>query len=208
MEEWAWRATLSNLVADVAYGSTKELLRALLAASMTTLLFATRPQGAANSWKRAWRTYRWIELLKLCGSLALVLLCVFFVVERFPSRCDAEQPLCGFVPGYRKPPPPPPPPLEKIAQRTREVAASTVAYCQKHPFQIAASFGAIFLADLVNIAIVIDSFDPVVRLVSLLGSPIRRVAAFVWRQLLRQRGQAAAKAAGKRVARRFVRAAL
>ena len=42
-------------------------------------------------------------------------------------------------------------------------------------------------ADLVNLAIVVDRLDPIVRLVSLISSPIKRAAGAVWRLLLRYR---------------------
>ena len=186
MSDSALRDLAANLVSDVLYGSTKELLRALLAASFTTLLLATRP-NSPNSWVRAWHTWRWREILKFISSLALLALCVFFAAERVSERCDFEQPLCGFVPGYRAPPPPPPPPLTQAKVAVRDAANSAITFCRHHPYRVAASFGALFLADLVNLAIVVDRLDPIVRLVSLISSPIKRAAGAVWRLLLRYR---------------------
>ena len=184
-----WRTTLSSLVSDVVYGSTKEFLRALLAASFTTLLLASRPSGG-NPWWRAWRTYRWRELLKVVQALAIVALCAFLIIERTAEHCDHEQPLCGFVPFYRAPPPPPPPPLKQLELATRRTAASVVDYVKRNPYKVAASFGGLFLADLVNVAIVIDRLDPVVRLVGLASWPFEQL----WRLLMRQRARSAAAA--------------
>ena len=86
------RELISNLVADVAYGSTKELLRAMLAASFTTLLLATRP--AANnqrSWRetlRLLRERRWMDLVKFAGAIAILML---FILVFFDVICACVQ---------------------------------------------------------------------------------------------------------------------
>ena len=184
-----------NLVSDVAYGSTKELLRATLAASLTTLLLASKP-SSPNAWWRTWRTIRWQELIKLLGSFALLALCFFFVAERLSERCDFEKPLCGVViPGYHSPPPPPPPPMKQAAVVVRGAATSVVRYAKQHPFQIAASFGALFLVDLINLAIVVDRLDPVVRLVGLVSAPFRGAAAAIWKLVMRKRAESLASLA-------------
>ena len=159
-------------------------------------MLATKPPGGGNAWRQAWQAYTWKEKLRLTGSIALLALVALIAFERiYAISCDQSQPLCGFIPGVRASPPPPPPPLERAVLVARNATAGAVAYAKKNPYKIAAYVGGLFLADLVNLAIVIDKLDPVVRLVNFVAKPIRSAAAFVWQLLLRHRADALLTAA-------------
>lgn len=185
----------SELVGDVAWGSTKELLRVLVTASVTTVLVSLGRRQAKDG-----DTRRWTSVVKLLGAVALLLAVLGFAADRAAFFCDTEEPLCGFVPGLKRPPPPPPPRLKQLQISTRETAKGITRYVREHPFQVAAGLGGLFLADLLNLAVDIDRLDIVVRLVKVVTSPLLRLAAAVQRLALRRRADtlvAAASAAGR-----------
>ena len=183
-------AFVRELVTDVLYGSTKEMLRVLLAASFTTLMVSLsqqRPKGHAG---------RWVAGAKLCGAVALFLLCIYVAIEGMARRCDEDQPLCGFLPWMRAPLPPPPPPLKQLELVTKDKTLRALRYCKAHPFEVAAAVGSVFLFDLFNVAVTVDRLDPVVRLAGFIGRPISRIARWVWRLAAERRAQTLVAAVG------------
>ena len=86
-----------DLVFDVAYGSTKELLRVLIAASLTTIFLAARQPKHERAGITGW--------LKVVGAAAMLVLVMYVVVDRIMQHCDKAAPLCGFT-GVSPPPPP------------------------------------------------------------------------------------------------------
>ena len=143
------------------------------------LLVPQRPKGHAG---------RWVAGAKLCGAVALFLLCIYVAIEGMARRCDEDQPLCGFLPWMRAPLPPPPPPLKQLELVTKDKRRAP-RYCKAHPFEVAAAVGSVFLFDLFNVAVTVDRLDPVVRLAGFIGRPISRIARWVWR--LGRRAQSA-----------------
>ena len=124
-----------------------------------------------------------------CGEMGLVA----SLTTQLSARCAAQQ-YCGLLPEAPPPPPPPPPPLHiQLALQTRSTAEGVARYVRAHPFQVAAAAGSIFLADLLNLAVVLDRLDPVVRLAQAVVWPLLRGAGLVRRLLLRQRVKVAAR---------------
>ena len=74
----------------------------------------------------------------------------------------------------------------------RDVATSALTYLRRHPMQVAAAAGSLFLADLLNLAIAIDKLDPVVRLVSAISKPAERLLTWLRRLVMTQRAKSLA----------------
>jgi hypothetical protein len=177
------RSRARELLSDVAYGTTKEFFRILVAASLTTILVAaTRPEEQ--------RSRGWVGRVKVLGAMALLICVLFLAFERVIEHCDTSMPLCGYVPGLPAPPPPPPPtPFHALKIASNSAVASAADYVRKHPFQLAAAAGSLFLADFLNLAIAIDKLDPVVRLVRVVSMPARRLLSWVQRHVLQFRAE-------------------
>ena len=225
----------TGLVADVLYGSTKELLRVGLAACVTLLVqqllsergacdrlcvcacarlesgrsapvtcvsAPARPIPTTPLLRRAGAhgrlQPRMVQRLKTLCAICFLGFTATLAVARFVERCGEEQlrpgsegigmqasgpfvDLCSLVP--QPPPPPPPSPSERAVRSV----GRAVAWCRQHPAQLAISVGALVLADLLNVAIAVDSADPLVRLVQALSRPFHWVGRALWRRALRWR---------------------
>lgn len=189
------RIRARELLSDVAYGTTKEFFRVLVAASLTTILVAaTRPE---EQWSKGW-----IALVKIGGALAFLICVLFLAVERVIEYCDGGDQalaLCSVLVPPPLPPASPPPPIAALTAASRHASRSAWGYVRRHPLQLVAAASSLFLADLLNLAIAIDKLDPVVRLVQLFSTPAGRVLAWLRRRVMQLRALSLAGIAARTV---------
>ena len=183
------------LMGEVAYGSTKELVRVVLASCVAVLMTNPRRGGIA-------------ERLKVAGALLLLALAVYLLALRFLwLRHGVDEPPAIYMvmPWLKPSPPPPPPPVTMLVQAGQDAAKRVLAYSAAHPLQVAGTVGALLLADLLNIAITIDRLDPLVRLASTIGRPFNLLFRYIWRLVVHQRRRAALQAAVRSAAPNRIR---
>ena len=185
---------IATLVGEVAYGGTKEAIRVLLAACLAVVMTNPRPGS-------------WAERLKMAGAVLLLCLAAFLLAVRVAAYVydgDADDTIRSLLfPWIASPPPPPPlPPLMQLAESTRAASRKAIGFARKHPFQLVGAFGALVLADLLNVAITIDRLDPLVRLAQFTTRPLVRVARWAYRAAMRQRARAAMQVASTSISTR------
>ena len=175
-------------LAEVAYGSTKELTRLVLAGCIAILMSPTSNRS-------------WIERMKVVGALVLLAIAAYlFALRMFThvSGLSEESIRLSTLLGLivpPPPPPPPPPPLTMVLKATGSAANNVVALVRARPYQTAAIIATTFLVDLLNLGIVIDRFDPLVRLARGLWTPVARLARAAGRLVQRQRLRTSVQAA-------------
>ena len=173
----------ATLVGDVLYGISKEVLRVGLVASGTLVVQDLMRPALRGQLRNARERVKVLCAVCFLGSV------VSLAYARCAERCAAEESpssLCKLLPAPPPPPPPPPPTLLSTAVQASERA---IAWTRRHPLRLAATVGALLLADLLNVFISLDRLDPLVRVVAAASRPVGRAARAAWRWVVAWRGQ-------------------
>mmetsp|Transcript_11750 Transcript_11750/g.23375 ORF Transcript_11750/g.23375 Transcript_11750/m.23375 type:complete len:191 (+) Transcript_11750:187-759(+) len=169
---------LGAFLTDVVINSTTDLTRAFLIGCVAVLMSPLPPgnrglQGAA-------------ERAKVAGAWVVLIGAAFLVARRGVAEvargADEGRALVweGFGSSHgdaaRGP----------IKERAAAVVKNSIKYVKDRPYQFVSAACVLFLADLLNLGVVVDRLDPLVRLGSGVWRPIaavgRRVVGMVKRQ--------------------------
>jgi len=113
-------------------------------------------------------------------------------------RPPPPPPLPPPPPSQPPPPPPPPPPLKQLTTAGAAAASRAVGFVRRHPAECAAALAALVATDYLNLLVLLDASDPVLRVGRPVAAAGRRLVAlgrFARRLLLRHRKKTATVAA-------------